>query len=371
MDGMEMKRIKHKDHKVHKVFLCVLCVLCVLICSAALAGSVENVRWSVTADDKIIVDYDLVGSGVFTISLSVSTDSGATFHLQPRAISGDVGANIAPSRGKRIVWDVFRDLKRLSGNMAVSVIASAAKQSPPGVLASAAKQSPSPLPGMTFALIPAGAFTMGSPANEEGRDDDESPQHRVTLNSFYIMTTEVTQSQWQAVMGSNPSYFKGDNLPVEQVSWNDVQEFIKKLNQRDPGKGYRLPSEAEWEYSCRAGTTTRFYTGNAEADLARAGWYDGNSGSKTHAVGQKTPNAWDLYDMHGNVWEWCQDWYHDSYNGAPVDGRAWETPSETFRVLRGGSWGINVRICRSSFRFRYEPDNRNDYFFGFRVACSP
>ncbi|MFH0765001.1 MAG: formylglycine-generating enzyme family protein [Calditrichota bacterium] len=130
-----------------------------------------------------------------------------------------------------------------------------------------------------------------------------------------------------------------------------------------------MPTEAEWEYACRAGTTTRFYSGNNDADLAGVGWYDGNSVSKTHPVGQKIPNAWGLYDMHGNVWEWCQDWYHDSYKEAPADGRTWETPSGTARVLRGGSWDGYPRNCCSANRFWFDPVTRHR--LGFRVVRSP
>jgi formylglycine-generating enzyme required for sulfatase activity len=163
--------------------------------------------------------------------------------------------------------------------------------------------------GMEFVLIPAGAFEMGSPSNEAGRDDDDGPIHQVTIkNAFYMGKYEVTQEQWRAVMGDNPSYFTGnDNLPVEQVSWDDVQEFIRKLNAKEGTDKYRLPSEAEWEYACRAGTTTRYSFGDSESRLGEYAWYTDNSGSKTHPVGQKKPNPWGLYDMHGNVWEWVLD----------------------------------------------------------------
>ncbi|MBM3327732.1 MAG: formylglycine-generating enzyme family protein [Calditrichaeota bacterium] len=247
-------------------------------------------------------------------------------------------------------------MKRLAGDVAVQVTATKPKQG---------EKSAGPLPGMNFVLIPGGSFMMGSNDGYE----NEKPVHRVEIKSFYMMTTEVTQAQWRTVMGDNPSCFKGDDLPVEYVSWSDCQEFIKKLNQRDPGKGYRLPSEAEWEYACRAGTTTKYYTGDSESDLARAGWYYGNSDSKTHPVGQKQPNAWGLYDMHGNVWEWCEDWYHDTYNGAPGDGRAWTSPAGTYRVLRGGSWIDGGRYCRGAFRGRFGPDS-HDGLNGFRVVCS-
>ncbi|MDP8229250.1 MAG: formylglycine-generating enzyme family protein, partial [Candidatus Electryoneaceae bacterium] len=191
-----------------------------------------------------------------------------------------------------------------------------------------------PLPGMNFSYIPEGSFMMGS---NDG-DSEEKPVRRVTVPSFYMMTTTVTQKMWVEVMGGNPSNFQGNNLPVEKVSWNDVQEFIRKLNRRDPGNDYRLPSESEWEYACRAGTTTKYHSGNSESDLARVGWYNGNSDDRTHSVGQKSPNAWGLYDMHGNVWEWCEDWYHGNYNKAPTDGSVWISPSGSRRVLRGGCW---------------------------------
>ena len=174
---------------------------------------------------------------------------------------------------------------------------------------------------------------------------------------------------WQAVMGSNPSFFKGDNLPVESVSWNDCQEFIKKLNQRDPGKGYRLPSEAEWEYACRGGTATKYHSGNSESDLGRVDWYSGNSGSKSHSVGQKSPNGWGLYDMHGNVWEWCEDRWHADYNGAPTDGSAWTSGSSGHRVLRGGSCYYYPKFCRSAERYGDDPDTRFKNY-GFRLARS-
>lgn len=174
----------------------------------------------------------------------------------------------------------------------------------------------SPTLGAKFVLIPSGSFMMGSPANEPGRLNipkvDMEALHKVTISKpFYIQATEVTQGQWKQVMGNNPSFFSscGDDCPVEQVSWEDAQMFIKKLNSMEGTDKYRLPTDAQWEYAARAGTTTRFYTGDSEEDLSRAGWYAGNSGEKTHPVGQKTPNVWGLYDMHGNVWEWVQDWF--------------------------------------------------------------
>ena len=193
-----------------------------------------------------------------------------------------------------------------------------------------------------FVRIPSGDFMMGSPDGEDGRWDNEGPVHKVTIkNSFYLGKYPVTQKQWEKVMGSNPPV-KGDDLPVESVSWKDVQEFITKLNKMEATDKYRLPSEAEWEYACRAGTTTRFYFGDDESKLGDYAWYVENSGSKTHPVGQKGANPWDLYDMHGNVLEWVQDKWHSDYNGAPSDGSAWEDGDSSYRVLPG-RWLVHLR----------------------------
>ena len=217
--------------------------------------------------------------------------------------------------------------------------------------------------------LPTGSFCMGS----NNGNPDEKPVHRVAVNySFYMGRYEVTQAQWQAVMGNNPSNFKGDlaepyiKLPVEQVSWDDAQNFINKLNELNDGFRYRLPTEAEWEYACRAGTT-----GDYAGNLGEMAWYSENSGSKTHPVGGKQPNAWGLFDMHGNVWEWCQDWYHDSYNGAPGDASAWLSRGEQkYRVLRGGSWDGNAAVLRSATRSWQQPDGPGRLSnLGFRVVA--
>jgi len=222
--------------------------------------------------------------------------------------------------------------------------------------------------GMKFVFIKPGTFMMGSPSNEKERSNEEK-QHQVTLTKgFYMQTTEVTQSQWQAVMGSNPSRFKGDDLPVEQVSWNDIQEFIGKLNRTDSGNRYRLPTEAEWEYAARAGSTTRFSFGDDESRLGEYAWYIGNSVSQTHRVAQKKQNSWGLYDMHGNVWEWVQDWKGDYPSGSVTDPKGLSNGSN--RVLRGGSWYNRAGYCRSAHRFRFRPVYR---FLngGFRLVLLP
>jgi formylglycine-generating enzyme required for sulfatase activity len=241
--------------------------------------------------------------------------------------------------------------------------------------------------GMKFVLIPAGSFMMGSSLSPEevaqkyGTEAKwyrlEHPQHKVTISrSFYLQTTEVTQGQWEKVMGNNPSYFKdcGDDCPVEEVSWNDTQRFLKKLNQMEGTDKYRLPTEAEWEYACRAGTTTPFHTGDCiSTDQAN---YAGNSpGSgcpkgefreRTVRVGSFQPNAWGLYDMHGNVYEWCQDWYGEHYPAGAVTDPKGPSTGE-LRVLRSGSWGLMAWLIRSAYRSGDWPYRRTSAF-GFRVA---
>ena len=230
--------------------------------------------------------------------------------------------------------------------------------------------------GMTFNLIPAGTFTMGSPLNELGRFDDET-QHEVTLSQpFYMQTTEVTQAQWVAVMGSNPSYFNtcGDDCPVEMVSWDDVQTFITSLNAFGEGT-YRLPTEAEWEYAARALSTTAFANGDITAiscgfdpNLDSMGWYCYNSNNNTQLVAQKNPNAWGLYDMHGNVFEWCQDWYGSYPSGSVTDPTG--PSSGLARVVRGGSFYYSTVTCRSAWRSYQVTDGGNNYY-GFRLVRNP
>ncbi len=236
---------------------------------------------------------------------------------------------------------------------------------------STADVSDDSLTGMEFVTIPTGSFSMGSMSTEEGRDDDEDPRDTVYIESFELMTTEVTQGMWDKVMCDNPSNFdKGDNYPVENVSWNDCQDFIDELNDLDPNHTYRLPSEAEWEYACRAGTTTRFYWGNSDSEstMGRYCWYYENMNFSTHPVGLKQPNAWGLYDMSGNVWEWCQDVYTSDYDNCPTAGSAY-SGSGSYRVDRGGSWDSRARYCRSANRSLDSPGNSSNGL-GFRLARS-
>ncbi len=229
---------------------------------------------------------------------------------------------------------------------------------------------------INMVYIPPGEFMMGSPDNEPRRDSDESPQHRVHLtNGYWMAETEVTQGLWKAVMGSNPSHFKacGSNCPVEKVSWDQSKEFIRRLNGLVSGGGFRLPTEAEWEYAARAGTTTPFHTGRC-LDTNQAN-YDGNHPldgcskgeyrGTTVKVASFAPNAWGLYDMHGNVWEWVEDWHGNYPSGSVTDPTG---PSQgTDRIRRGGSWYFRAKLCRSAYRGIFAPGfNGND--LGLRLA---
>ncbi len=214
--------------------------------------------------------------------------------------------------------------------------------------------------------IPGGSFMMGSPSGEGYRS--EKPQHQVSIPKFFMGKYPITQAQYKQAIAKNPSYFQGDDCddycPVERVSWQDAEEFCQRLS-RQTGKKYRLPTEAEWEYACRAGTTTPYHFGQAITDkLAN---YDNNVG-RTTSVGQFPPNVFGLYDMHGNVWEWCQDDWHDNYEGAPTDGSPWLSENSSNKVIRGGSWLLNPGVCRSAFRNSRTRDFR-DHLIGFRVVC--
>jgi formylglycine-generating enzyme required for sulfatase activity len=222
--------------------------------------------------------------------------------------------------------------------------------------------------GMEFKLIPAGTFTMGDASG----DDDETP-HEVTLTQpFKMGVHEVTQAQYEQVMGVNPSTFKGANNPVEMVSWEDAVEFCRRLSElpaeKAAGNVYRLPTEAEWEYACRAGTTTKYSFGDDDSGLGDYAWHSENSDKKPHPVGSKLPNAWGLYDMHGNVSEWCQDWYVDYPSGSVTDPRG--ATSGSYRVLRGGSWPYTAGDCRSAGRNGFFLPSDRSSFLGFRVVRS-
>lgn len=298
-------------------------------------------------------------------------------------------ANLKPPHGFRgyqtadfCVWDhslthpVFHKLVQEIQALAPAANAAVIQTPQPKIIQAVARLPFEP----EMVEIPAGRFTMGWVEGRDGEGfDDEKPAHTVNLKRFELGKYPVTQAQWQAVMGDNPSHFQdgGDTCPVEQVSWDMAQQFIQKLNALS-GKTYRLPSEAEWEYACRGGEN-HLYSGSNDID--QVAWYTGNSGSQTHPVGQKQANAWGLHDMSGNVLEWVQDTWHDSYQGAPSDGSAWEDTNKILaflkvgsdgakRVLRGGSWYNSEWITRAALRDDDSPSLRS-YDVGFRLARTP
>ncbi|NJO63996.1 MAG: formylglycine-generating enzyme family protein [Richelia sp. RM2_1_2] len=246
---------------------------------------------------------------------------------------------------------------------------------------------------LEMVLIKGGTFTMGAPEDEEGSSDDERPQHQVTVPTFFMGKYQVTQAQWKAAanlpqvereLQPEPSNFKGDNRPVEQVSWYDAVEFCARLSNHT-GRKYSLPSEAEWEYACRAGTTTPFHFGetitselaNYNANYTYGASPEGEYREETTPVGSfGVANVFGLYDMHGNVWEWCLDDWHDNYEGAPENGSAWFVSEDDNlsqkqgrAVLRGGSWSGNPPSCRSAYRSNYITRVNSISSFGFRVVC--
>ncbi|MGD8846759.1 MAG: formylglycine-generating enzyme family protein [Desulfobacteraceae bacterium] len=223
-------------------------------------------------------------------------------------------------------------------------------------------------------LIPGGEFLMGSPDSEEGRCENEGPQHSVRVPDFYMGRYMVTNEEYDQYLAENPDaneptywadrYYNQPKQPVVGICWQDARRYARWA-------GLQLPSESQWEYACRAGTRTRFYSGDDEKDLERVGWYRGNSESKLHPVGEKEPNAFGLYDMHGNVDEWVEDDWHENYSEAPNDGSSWiDDDRGSDRVIRSGCWLNPARSCRSAFRDRIAPDYR-DLDLGFRLVLLP
>ena len=284
--------------------------------------------------DKIYVDGNYIGTSPLTTNLSYGTHE-IKAERNGKTVSKTI--NVAQSGGETNIKLTF------FGNQTFTV------------------------KGVSFTMIAVegGTFQMGA-TSEQGSDarSDESPVHDVTLSSYYIGETEVTQELWEAVMGSNPSSFKGSKKPVESVSWNDCQTFIKKLNQLT-GKNFRLPTEAEWEYAARGGNKSQGYKYSGSNTIDNVAWYTSNSGSQTHDVKTKQANELGIYDMSGNVWEWCQDWYGSYSSGSQTNPTG--PTSCSLRVLRGGSWGIRAGSCRVSFRDFNYPDLRFN-FIGFRLA---
>jgi formylglycine-generating enzyme required for sulfatase activity len=286
---------------------------------------------------------------------------------QPRVVRPPLGQrrNLEPVNKLRALPEEERqqEFAAIEPEPAAPPVRRPAASVPPPVVSAPAASFTEGLKGAKLEMVylPGGAFQMGS--NESS---DEEPIHRVTLSPFCIGKYPVTQAQWQAVMRNNPSNFKGADLPVESVSWVDATAFCAKLS-RQSGKNYRLPTEAEWEYACRADSSGKWCFGDDLTRFEEYAWYYENSDSKTHPVGQRKPNAWGLYDMHGNVWEWCQDLYDGSYySNSPAQDPQGPTQGSS-RVVRGGSWGGNGDYCRSAFR-NYHSPGLASIGLGFRVV---
>ena len=325
---------------------------------------------------------------IFLVSTSVSTTEIEIGPAGPGVRPGVPAQNLASTTGKQPIHKAGANLAKNSS------ITKTATQGP-------LEDLPEAAPHLTLLWIPPGRFWMGSPESEPERRDSEGPQHLVQLQGFFMSQTPITQAQWREVAGwkegpgeqwgrelkLDPSRFQSNNdhYPVENVSWLDAMEFCNRLSQRT-GRTYTLPSESQWEYACRAGTTTPFHFGdtispelaNYRGDFAYADGPQGVYREKTTPVGMFPANAWGLHDMHGNVWEWCLDEWHDSYEGAPTDGRAWLDAAEgqkskesvKSKLLRGGSWLDLPRFCRSACRFLPRPGIAYSGV-GFRVVCLP
>lgn len=298
---------------------------------------------------NIIITYDTDKAGSVG-DVYCSTDGGRTWGEALRQVTGDVNKQV-PAGRHRIVWDVLSEREKLSGaNICFKVVANSGRFTVRGV-------------SFEMVRVEGGTFRMGATSEQEDEaHGDEKPVHSVTLSSYYIGKTEVTQALWQAVMGSNPSGFKGADLPVECVSWDDCQEFIQKLNSLT-GRNFRLPTEAEWEFACRGGNKSNGYKYSGSNDIDNVAWYDGYSGA--HPVGTKAPNELGIYDMSGNVWEWCSDWYADYTSYSQTDPTGPQSGSS--RVRRGGSWSYNAGYCRSSDRYDGNPTIRRSSL-GLRLA---
>jgi len=343
----------------------------VLLVNLSYAQSITNVT-AKQDGKKITIYYTLTGKeGIneFTISLFVSTNGGTNWEKITGGLTGDIGEKINPGNGKIITWDVLANRDKLQGdNVSFKVLAAYYEG---GVNYTETKAGVS----IEMVYIKGGTFTMGC-TNEQGSDceEDEKPAHSVTLSDYYIGKYEVTQKQWTAIMGNNPSYFKDcGNCPVETVSYNEIQDFLQKLNQKT-GKKYSLPTEAQWEYAARGGVMsqglashTKYAGSNAIGDVA---WFTVNSGSKTHPVGQKNANELGIFDMSGNVWEWCSDWYNENYYKTSPQNNPENTSTGSARVLRGGSWSNNEGYCRVANRNNYNPGGRFN-FYGFRLVLVP
>jgi formylglycine-generating enzyme required for sulfatase activity len=373
----------------------------------SISGPSGNRRLNDAADFVRVEIEAALGRDIPVIPVLVGTSSVPAAEDLPenlRELAFRHGVHVRPNpdfrhdmeRLIRGIADAVTALRNRPGSDGTQIVAAVDAESLPSAFATEPPKSPptvrcEPLKeitnniGMKLVLIPAGEFLMGSLDSDTDAYDDEKPQHRVQISRpFYLGRYTVTQAQYAAVTGENPSHFEGSNdLPVENVSWDDAIAFCDTLSKREGLKpyyqsgsvaplgaeSYRLPTEAEWEYACQAGVNTRYSFGDDSASVGDFAWYSRNAKSKTHPVGQKRPNPWGLYDMHGNVWEWCRDGYAAHYyNESPVADPL-GPPQSLDRVFRGGGWHDDPRDCRRAFRGGITPEFRYD-FLGFRVARS-
>ena len=321
-----------------------------IACITLQAQQMSNMQTRFTGS-HVEVFYTLTSNASANIELLYSTDRGNTFQTC-RAVTGDLQSQT--SGNKKIIWECAEE-----GVIVADVILKLNAKTDTDAL-----KTDMDLIEMVF--VEGGSFRMGC-TKEQGKDchNYEKPEHQVTLSSFYMGKYPVTQGEWKAVMGHNPAYFsKGDNYPVENVSWDDVQEFIRKLNMQT-GKNYRLPTEAEWEYAARGGKKNLGYKFSGSNNVNNVAWHEGNSNESTHPVGAKQPNELGIYDMCGNVWEWCSDW------SGPYSALAQTNPtgpgSGSYHILRGGSWRAPIADCRVSYRYDVTPGDHY-YSLGFRIV---
>ena len=349
--------------------LIIIILFCFLTVGVAFSQKVSNVD-AYQEGKNIVITYSLSEAGMVS-AVYCSTDGGRTWGAPLRHVSGDVNKSVSAG-SHRVVWDVLSEREHLKGeNICFKVEAGNQLFTVNGESFEMVRVEDGnqlfTVNGVSFEMVrvQGGTFTMGATA-EQGSDtyDDKKPTHQVTLSSYSIGKTEVTQALWQAVMGSNPSNFKGSNLPVEQVSWEDCQTFIRKLN-AITGKNFRLPTEAEWEYAARGGDKSRGYKYSGSNTLSNVAWYYDNSAFKTHPVATKAPNELGIYDMSGNVWEWCSDWY-GSYSSSSQYNPTGPN-SGSYRVDRGGGWNLSAGLCRVSYRDYSYPSFRR-YYLGLRLA---
>jgi formylglycine-generating enzyme len=336
-------------------YLMIVWLLSILLALSVFAAELKNER-ARQEGNRLVISYDLEGKEKEAeVNLTITVD-GKTYKSSELHIEGDVDKQ-KTGQGKKITWNILRDFPRgLRGEAQWE-------------LTTTGDTFRDSLTGMEFIFVKGGCYQMGDTFGDG--DSDEKPVHEGCVSDFYMGKYEVTQGQWRQVMRKNPASKTncGDNCPVEEVTWNDVQEFIEKLN-RNSGKRYHLPTEAQWEYAARSAGKKEKWSGTSnESELGNYAWYSVNAGNRTHPVGQKQPNGLGLYDMNGNVWEWCSDWYGEKYYGETPRDNPGGPSSGSYRVMRGGAWGYDQRFLRASSRFRSDPDDHTSSK-GFRVALS-